>query len=215
MSHDEPVTADLSARREGRVVRTFFALALPEAHREGLARAIAELRSRPDGDAVRWVRPVNAHLTLRFLGNVEADAVPELVERARQGLEGAVAATVVKIGEPFPFPSAQRPRVVALPATPEEPLTRLAEALEEVAVASGLAPERRGFRAHITLGRLRGRRLPDLDAVVVDPSELPVREVTLYRSDLHRDGARYEPLVKLPLGRAADERSPQLSTEKD
>jgi 2'-5' RNA ligase len=215
MSQEEPVMADLSARREGRVVRVFFALTLPEAHREGLARIVAGLRRRPDGDAVHWVRPANLHLTLRFLGNVDADGVPELVERARERLEAEASATVVKLGEPFPFPSARRPRVVALSASPEEPLARMAAILDEVAVGCGLAPERRGFRAHVTLGRLRGRRLPDLGAVVTEPAELPVQGVTLYRSDLHRDGARYEPLVKLPLGPAADTRSPQLSTEKD
>jgi 2'-5' RNA ligase len=78
MSVDE--LRDLSARREGRALRAFFAWALPEAARAEIADQARALRTRPKGDAVRWVRSEGYHVTLRFLGNVARPLVPELVE---------------------------------------------------------------------------------------------------------------------------------------
>ena len=65
-----------SARRHGTAVRAFFAWEPEAAAKSALAALVAELRRRPDGDAVRWVKPEGYHLTLRFLGNVATSEVP-------------------------------------------------------------------------------------------------------------------------------------------
>lgn len=198
---------DISARSRGAAVRAFFAVPFPEPVRAALRELTAVLRTRPRGDAVRWVRPENVHLTLRFLGNVPTQEVPSLEEAARAALADAPA-FAVKLGPPHPFPSPRRPRVVALDALPEEPLALLAERLEAAVTGLGLAPEPRRFRAHVTLGRLRGRRLPALDGPLPEAGELPVAEVVLYRSDPQPDGARYARLATLPLGLRAEDASP-------
>ena len=79
--------------------------------------------------------------------------------------------------------------------------------LEKVAVESGLEPEPRAFRAHLTLGRVRARRFPALDAPALAAAQL-VRAVVLFRSDLAREGAQYTPLATLALGAGAEPRSP-------
>jgi len=70
-------------------------------------------------------------------------------------------------------------------------------------VAAGHAPESRPFRAHCTLGRVRGHGRPAAIAVTV-PVTVPdftlhVTEAVLFRSQLERSGARYTPLESLPL----------------
>jgi 2'-5' RNA ligase len=175
----------ISARKHGAAQRLFFAVAIPDE------------------------RPESYHLTLRFLGNVANDALPELVEAVREGLSGAapseVSPCVVQLGAPAAFPNGRRPRVVILPVTPEEPLAELASRIEAAVVDVGLKPERHRFRAHLTLGRVRARRLPVLqDAPAPALASVPVRQVVLFRSDLAPDGARYTPIQELSLASPTD-----------
>jgi 2'-5' RNA ligase len=92
--------------------------------------------------------------------------------------------------------------VIALAAQPEDALAGLAARLEKAAVESGVAPEERAFRAHLTLGRVRARRFPAVLAPAPAGTQL-VREVVLFRSDLGKAGARYSPLATLALGASA------------
>lgn len=189
----------ISARKHGAAVRAFFALELPEAAREVCAELTGRLRRAPHGDGVRWVRPEGFHVTLRFLGNVPTEEVPALARAA-----GAAVAGV----EPFEatlrglrvLPSPRRPRVVVLELGPEDALAELAARVEEAVVGEGVAPEKRAFRAHLTLGRVRSRRVPPLaDVPAPEAPPLPVREVVLFRSDLGPEGSRYTALERLPL----------------
>ncbi len=61
-------------------------------------------------------------------------------------------------------------------------------------------PEKRPFRAHVTIARLRPRvRPPRTAALDLEPLEFVGRSLTLYVSRLHPSGARYEPLATEPL----------------
>lgn len=186
-----------SARRLGTAVRAFFAWEPPEAARLALAALVRELRARPDGDTVRWVRPESYHVTLRFLGNVPAADVPALARAVEAALAGSVRFPVT-LGATRAFPSDRQPRVVVIELEPEAELAALAAHVEAGVVAAGLPAEKRPFRAHLTLGRVRSRRLPALDAKCAD-CVLDVHEVVLFRSDLDRDGSRYTPLAQIPL----------------
>jgi 2'-5' RNA ligase len=187
-----------SARRLGTAVRSFFAWEPPAAAKDALAALARELHARPDGDAVRWTRPEGYHVTLRFLGNVPAAELPALARAVESALAGA-ARFAVTLGAARAFPSLRRPRVVVIDLAPEAALAALAARIEAGVVAAGLAPEERRFRAHLTLGRVRGRRVPALDAKPLDAGALDVKEVVLFRSDLDRDGSRYTPLAQIPL----------------
>jgi 2'-5' RNA ligase len=187
-----------SARRLGAAVRAFFAWEPSAVAKEALGALVRELRSRPDGDAVRWVRPEGYHVTLRFLGNVPTGEVPALVKSVERALSDT-ARFRVTLGATRAFPSARRPRVVVLELAPEAALAALAAHVEAGVVAAGHPAEPRRFRAHLTLGRVRGRRVPALDAERPAVGALDVHEVVLFRSDLDRDGSRYTPLAQLPL----------------
>ena len=57
-------------------------------------------------------------------------------------------------------------------------------------------PEKRPFRPHVTIARLRPRvRPPRGAALAVEPLEFEGKAVTLYVSRLHPSGARYEALA--------------------
>ncbi len=200
-----------SARKHGVAVRAFFAIALDGELREGAAELARELAARPGGDGVRWIAPENLHLTLRFLGNVAASEITPLAEHAQDALADC-APFALTLGAVLAFPSLRKPRVIVLDAQPEATLAALAARLEKVAVEHGLDPEERSFRAHLTLGRVRARRIPALEAPA-PANSLHVREVVLFRSDLAQGGAHYSPLATLALGApgAAHAHSPHFN----
>jgi 2'-5' RNA ligase len=186
----------------GHEIRAFIAVPFDADARAAAAVAVARLREAGVGREVRWVRAEELHVTLRFLGNVALASLPELVLRVRAETDRLVPFRL-RPGVVVPFPSARRPRVVALSLEPEPELARLAAAVERGVVAAGHAPESRPFRAHCTLGRVRGPGRPPANLVTV-PVTVPeftlhVTEAVLYRSEPDRADARYTPLERLPL----------------
>jgi 2'-5' RNA ligase len=180
-------------------VRVFFAVALPEEARQAAARLAGRLRESERGEGVRWVRPEGYHLTLRFLGNVARDAIAELEERVAEQVT-PMAPLAVHLGGALVFPSPRQPRVIALAVEPEALLASLAERVERGVVAAGFSAERRRFRAHLTLGRVRNRRFPSIGGeAATDCPAFPVDEIVLFQSDLLRTGAVYTPLAHLAL----------------
>ncbi len=186
----------------GPSLRAFFALELGEEAARVAAEWQQRLRALDQDDVVRWVRPEGMHVTLRFLGDIERGTVGPLC-RTVAGTVGAVAPFEVGLTALTAFPSRRRPKALAIGLGPEAPLADLAAAVEAGVVTAGLAPERRRFRPHLTLGRLRGRGTLAVDSVPSPPrSTFRVREAVLFESRLGPGGSRYLPLERLPLGGA-------------
>ncbi|MGH0030098.1 MAG: RNA 2',3'-cyclic phosphodiesterase [Myxococcota bacterium] len=195
-------------------VRAFFAIGLAGDVRRRAEALRARLAALAGGDAVRWVRPEGLHVTLRFLGGVEAAAVPELLERVGRETR-RVAPFRLSLGAPALFPTPRRARVVTLEAGPEPDLRGLAGAVERGVVAAGLPAEERRFRPHLTLGRVRrGARLSlEFVAGMTGPDTpasdaMDVTEAILFRSELTRGGSIYTSIGRAPLGGASDPASP-------
>ena len=127
-------------------VRVFFALELAAALREAARCAADALRERvgsPRGLEVRWTRSEGWHVTLRFLGDIAASRLGELLAAAGESLTG-LAPFELRLGAGLALPP-RRVRVLALEVIPHEPLVAVAAALERVAVACGFEPEGRAF----------------------------------------------------------------------
>ena len=134
--------------------RLFVAICPPEAIRDLLIDAMA------DSSELRWVGDEQLHLTLRFIGEVEAPLADD-VARALSRLRS----------EPFDLHIAavglfERHSGGALWAgvQPKEQVAALAAKVERACIAAGLAPERRAFHPHITLARWNRRAAGDADA---------------------------------------------------
>jgi RNA 2',3'-cyclic 3'-phosphodiesterase len=184
-----------------RPVRSFVAVLLPEPVRAGLAAVSAELRGRAPGLA--WVRADNLHLTLRFLGDVEAVTLGR-VREAVTVAAGAVSPFTVTLGGLGGFPAERAPRVVwAGVVLGAAGLGALYAALEEALVARGIPGDRRAFHPHVTLARARdprgAGRLASLLGVGPSFGEVPVRALHLMRAELHPLGARYSVLTEASL----------------
>jgi RNA 2',3'-cyclic 3'-phosphodiesterase len=183
--------------------RLFVALDLPAALREGVvAWGRRELRD----PALRVVRPDSLHITLAFLGYLPEKAISELGEIVR---DLRAPATSIELGDPVAKPSLRRARLFALPAASSGAVALQAE-LEGVLIAKRLyRSEKRAFWPHITVARVKsaGRVTKRPATVEKPPGGLPKQlleparcvRVTLYRSELNPEGARYTPLAQVEL----------------
>ena len=174
-------------------VRTFVAVFPPPEVRETLVRAARKL---PVGGEVRWVRPANVHLTLKFLGDVaEADLsrVAEVLEEIR-GRHEPFEVALCGFGA---FPSGRRARIFwAGIGEGSERLRALARDVEDSLEPLGFEREARPYTPHLTLGRARGRPA-SLDAVEASAPgpHFRVRRIELMKSVLDSGGADYSTLA--------------------
>ncbi len=195
-------------------IRAFLAIDLDAAARTAVAGLLERLRGSDGADRVRWVRPEGLHVTLRFLGDVEPEQVPVVGHHVGRETAG-LSPFAMQLGAVRAFPSPRRPRAIALSLSPETPVVELAGAVERGVVAAGFPAERRAFRPHLTLGRLRDGRLPGVaDLSTAAPTETDVREVVLFQSHLGPGGSRYSPLERLALGGADSSPNPSQRNQE-
>ena len=182
-------------------IRSFIAVDLAASVRQAVAELQSEL-ARIKAD-VRWVRAEGMHVTLKFLGSVEA---PRL-ERVHEALAAAVAdqpALHVQARDLGAFPGWRRPRVVWV-GLHGEGLVELAQRIDVALAPLGFEREQRPFTPHLTLGRVnspRGwARLEEVCKAHLDDDfgASDIGAVTIYRSTLQRGGAVYTPLWTIPL----------------
>lgn len=177
-------------------VRSFVAIELAPALREALGDLQSRLRPRLGG--IRPVRPEGIHLTLRFLGPASPSRLERLSPRLCAAAEACPPGDAPVRGVGM-FPDRGSPRVLWLGIELPEPLLELQRECERAARAAGFEPESRAFRAHLTLGRWREQAIrPELPEV--DLGQTRLERLTLFRSELRRDGAVYTPLARYRLG---------------
>jgi 2'-5' RNA ligase len=185
-------------------MRTFVAIGLPERLREQLETLMGELR-RCDAD-VRWVAPKSMHLTLKFLGEIQPRDFSDIDEVLRK-ISASASPTRARLRGIGSFPHLRRPRVIWIGIEPDDDhLTALHSSLEDALQELGFPRDKRGFRPHLTLGRVRSSRGKDALMRAIEASEgvdlghLQIAELTLFESDLRQKGAVYTALGRYRLG---------------
>ncbi|MEK6756825.1 MAG: RNA 2',3'-cyclic phosphodiesterase, partial [Bacteroidota bacterium] len=106
---------------------------------------------------VKWEPVEKFHITLKFLGNCELEALRSLTSELQVVLRDVRSFDLVyhNVGC---FPNLSRPRVVWIGAAENAQLAELQQRVEEVCGRFGFPKEDRAFHAHITLGRVKGSR---------------------------------------------------------
>lgn len=174
-------------------MRAFVALELPEAFADEVTELARRLEAVCEG---RFVPAESHHLTLAFLGEVgEAGA------RAAMGALDAACA----VAAPVPLAAAglgtfgrARDATLWLGVEKDPQLMALAGRLREELLARGLPFDEKPFLPHVTLAR-RARMPRGSLGELAFPLPDEASRVTLFRSTLESDGARYKPLYTVEL----------------
>ncbi|HEY6917045.1 MAG TPA: RNA 2',3'-cyclic phosphodiesterase [Allosphingosinicella sp.] len=149
----------------------------------------------------RWQDEDQLHLTLRFIGDIDARAAED-VHMALSGVrqapfEIAVSGlgTFERRGEPSAFWAG---------VTPQDMLKALHKKVDQACQRAGLEPERRAYHPHITLARLNRSSGPVAGAIEaaggIRTAPFTVDGFNLYESTLAPDGAHYSILERYRLG---------------
>jgi 2'-5' RNA ligase len=183
--------------------RTFLGVAVSDDTRRRCTALQTELAAVAD---VKWVDPLNLHVTLLFLGDLDdrdlVDVCKVVTAAARR--EPAFDLRVSGLGA---FPTPRRPKVLWGGITDgADSLLRLHAAIAAPLIESGVyRKEDRDYTPHLTLGRANAdddshRLAPELPKRLAwDGGQTAVDEVLVCSSELRRGGPEYAVLARSPL----------------
>ena len=193
--------------------RLFIALPVPDAIKAELEILQQQLREQLPRDCMRWTRPGQMHLTLRFLGDVFSDKLPDLNKAVAEGCR-AFAPLDLRAERIGFFPQIRFPRVVWVWVHDElRQLPLLQSAINEAARRFASQPEEKDFTGHLTLGRARNLKSAQARLLAKIADEMAERSfgawtadaVEIMRSRLSSSGSEYSRIASIRLiGRSPD-----------
>src|SRR5437588_4937716 len=140
-------------------LRLFIAIEAPESIKEEVEKAQSELCAIVPKEAFRWTRKAQFHLTLRFLGSVEATLVGPLADALRAACRNfpSLALSAKNLGA---FPDIRSPRILWVGMESEKgELLNLQKAVEQACAAFTKEKPEERYHPHLTLGRAATRRV--------------------------------------------------------
>ena len=186
-------------------MRAFIAVELDDGVRGKIADIQENLR-KADAD-IKWVKPSQIHITLRFFKDISDKKVRAITKDLPSFLAG-LSSFDIDITQVGAFPKIKHPRVLWLGINNEDQLKDLAVRVENGLCRLGFPKEERAFSAHITLGRVRSpknlTRLSEALKHYCVPTGLTqtIQHVTFFQSTLTSEGPVYDVLKKACLSAA-------------
>jgi RNA 2',3'-cyclic 3'-phosphodiesterase len=179
--------------------RVFIAVDISDEARRKITAYIENIKRLMPQTKIKWERSDKLHLTLKFLGDVDAERLP--------ALENAVR-TVASLHSPFNisvegtgvFPGLKDPRILWIGIKGDQ-LTEIAGELDAACEPLGFEGEKRAFHPHLTIARVRDSRQSSeaVDAHLQNgfgPISFPVTQIAVYESQLLRTGSVYSMVSK-------------------
>jgi len=182
--------------------RLFIAANISEQTRSLIRAVQSELHFLKND--IRFVYPINVHLTLKFLGDVQEKRISQIIDLVESSVSSFQNFTYICEGTGI-FPNAKRPRVLWLGITDgSEYLKQLATLLNKTLKDMPVKQEDKEYRSHITLGRVKGfkegnLKLNEFLNYRYGKITNHVSEIVLFESILRPKGAIYKPIHRFKL----------------
>ena len=182
-------------------VRTFIAIELDDSTRQALSTIQAQLKKT--GADVKWVKPENSHLTLKFLGEPPVDKIKPITESVNNSCRKNPF--LLEWSHLGAFPTIEHPQVIWIGIEKgKDQIREIAFELEGALEKLGFKKERREFDPHITLGRCRSplnrfalfKAIKDYNLPIISQE---VRKIVFIKSTLSAQGPHYEAIKEFPL----------------
>jgi 2'-5' RNA ligase len=182
-------------------MRLFIGIPLPGEYAQIIGRIQAAWKKRLVAQ-VSWVRPELAHVTLKFLGEVDEDRVVAVVQAMREAVQGSFE---MQGGAGGFFPPKGAPRVIWVGLRQgREECAAYFEDLDGGLAQAGFVAESKPFSPHLTVARVKAAmRSDDWPGLLVDlKREWPaftVSHVVLWQSILKPSGPEYRRVAEAGL----------------
>lgn len=194
-------------------IRTFVAISISDEARFAIASMIEELREIEN--TIRWVDAANLHLTSKFIGEIEEDRIEKLRMALDQSSNGILEFRY-SLSSKGCFPNWKRPRVLWIGVHDQDgKMSELQQQIEDNFHKVKIPREKRKFKPHLTIGRVKqnrkpGRILNDFQQSQLGEFEVKVNDVHLMQSELLPTGAKYSVLHTASLQTSNSESINQL-----
>lgn len=177
------------------LIRTFIGIELPEHIHDSIQRIQDGLKPlMPD---VRWTKYGNVHLTLKFLGEVSVRKLDRVIEETR-GVALKFQIFNLRLQGLGAFPNIRKPSVVWIGISKGSDMVhKIVEELEGSMEKLGFPREKRAFYPHLTIGRVRDLRNPNVmekafrETEVDVVGEFSVERLSVIKSQLDPSGSIY------------------------
>lgn len=178
-------------------MRLFIAIELASELRAELRRIQQEV-AHVIPENIKWVRAENLHLTLKFLGDINDDAIKKVKSIIDESVCGLLPLTLHLSGAGI-FPPEGLARIVwgGISCENENP-QEIARRLDSAFTFLGVSSDGRDFTPHITIGRVGQQKIPSdkiqkaLDRIKIATFSQPVQHITLFSSVLKPSGSEYK-----------------------
>lgn len=186
-------------------IRAFLAMTIPQKVRQKLGVLIHEFQEK--APEVHWIPSEKLHVTLFFFGSVDEKKLLEETIPAVQRVISGEPPLDLDCGGVGVFPNWKYPKIIWAGITGDtDRLILLHDHIKNILAPFDLKRDRRLFRPHLTIGRAdKIRKEAHVVRLVehlgpIQFGHIPVKDLTLFRSELTKEGPLYTPLRVLPLG---------------
>mgnify|MGYP001559496920 CR=1 FL=1 len=183
-------------------IRTFIALEINEITKEKINR-IQDKIKQTNSIKASWVSKNNLHLTLKFLGETQLKFIEPIKNNIKECLESlnAINCNITKAGV---FPNEKFPRVAWVGIEEgKAKIIDLAKKIEYSIFKLGFKKEKREFKTHITICRIKQLldynqfcSIIDLTNKTFEPIEFTLNKITFFESQLSPQGSIYTELFR-------------------
>lgn len=188
-------------------MRTFIAIELPQKIITALASIQQQLKNTQAD--VKWVKPENIHLTLKFLGETDEKKIEKIIQVVEDTVKENKIFSI-RLSILGAFPKINFPRVIWVGIDKgDQEAKDIALVLEEKLEKIGVPKEKRLFSSHITIGRVRSglqreKLVKELNilqekGLLEEGLEFLAKKITLFKSTLTPKGPIYEILKEVSL----------------
>ena len=184
-------------------IRTFIAIEIPLLIKNKIADFQRILMQ--EDTKVKWVKLESMHITLKFLGEIDKNLIDDLNNEILVSVKN-FDPFQININETGVFPNFKKPKIIWLGIkSTNNILISLATQIDNNINNLGFPKEKRTFKAHITLGRIKD--LYNIDTLIkkleqnsnFDGGIFTVKNIIIMQSELKPTGAVYTPLRKITI----------------
>lgn len=185
--------------------RIFTAIDISEQARQKVSNYIEALRKEFSILRVGWEKAEKLHLTLKFLGDCDERQL-RVLEKAAENTAKTffesenTAKFKIQISDTGVFPSKRNARILWLGLYDQAGnLAKINKILETESEKEGFEKEKRSFKPHLTIARIRephksGNLVEKHLENEFEPVEFEVSEIVIYESKLQPTGSIYRKL---------------------
>ncbi len=178
------------------MIRAFIALALAEKQIRDLSDLSEKLKRDAGFINLKWTKPHNYHLTLRFLGDIRESSLDELEQQLDSYL-GGTSPLKFDFNKLELFPSPSKPTVMAITAQTSPQVRSCLKAIDQALHAANLHTKKVRFRPHITIARIpkMGAFVAHTETIRINRS-LEFNQLELVKSQLTSEGPVYHSVYR-------------------